>query len=506
MSRTGHAAVAGLVAAVVAVGLLFGAPTLARADVAPERVETSGYLRIMTRPDFQGGNSRLGFWNLYGRLLNEGPWVTLGLRLNILPRDPVTREAWTSVVARIEGGSIANVDPRMGRLDALALNQLYVQAGNVLLEDVTWQVGTLEYYLGDLSLYDLRVAQIFFETVGASARWQTPRVDLVVGAGDSGYALRGDRYSTVFTVGGLARVRLGGQLELGLGGQLGVEPEVEGNRFAPHATPEVDYEDWLRGEVAERWLDAHPGEAQNFPHPVATSSASWKLIGYLGFGKLGALRWNNLYTSVERLHPEGFTSELVDGQGFDLYVKELTDERFRLLVGDEAHFTLVPGRLELLWGGLVGVHWDGDNRIAPGDHNRRYASTVLRLQLQVGERAALLAETSLAHEQSTEGNRYRRYGDSVFQSSGGISDARGLEFGDTAERTTWQGKAGWVLAPLGAGVFSRPALRLLYGVQHSSQTNAFGNSFVESLDQSNLFGSPDQHWHHVLAVEAEAWF
>ena len=25
------------------------------------------------RPDFQGGSTGLGYWNLYGRLLNEGP-------------------------------------------------------------------------------------------------------------------------------------------------------------------------------------------------------------------------------------------------------------------------------------------------------------------------------------------------------------------------------------------------------------------------------------------------
>ena len=41
-----------------------------------------GYMRVMTRPDFQGGDGRLGYWNLYGRLLNEGPFVALESQLS----------------------------------------------------------------------------------------------------------------------------------------------------------------------------------------------------------------------------------------------------------------------------------------------------------------------------------------------------------------------------------------------------------------------------------------
>ena len=44
--------------------------------------ELGGYMRVMTRPDFQGGNGRLGYWNLYGRLLNEGPWMSLDGRIH----------------------------------------------------------------------------------------------------------------------------------------------------------------------------------------------------------------------------------------------------------------------------------------------------------------------------------------------------------------------------------------------------------------------------------------
>ena len=71
---------------------------------------------------------------------------------------------------------------------------------------------------------------------------------------------------------------------------------------------------------------------------------------------------------------------------------------------------------------------------------------------------------------------------------------------------TWQGKAGFVLNPLGPGIYSRPSLRLLYGVQQSNQNNAFGNSFVESLDQYDDFDAVEQHTHQVVALEMEAWF
>jgi len=46
--------------------------------------DVGGYFRVMTRPDFQGGDGRLGYWNLYGRLLNEGPFVALETQLHLL--------------------------------------------------------------------------------------------------------------------------------------------------------------------------------------------------------------------------------------------------------------------------------------------------------------------------------------------------------------------------------------------------------------------------------------
>jgi hypothetical protein len=489
----------------VALALLMTRP--ARAEVSADRFHGAGYLRIMTRPDFQGGDGRLGFWNLYGRLLNEGPWAALALKLDLLERDPVGGTPWANVQARIEGGSVSGADARMGSLEAYRMMQLYAQAGNILIDGVTWQIGSLDYYLGDLGLYDVRLAEVFFDTIGLSARYDTRALELLVGVGDAGFSIRGARYSTVFTAGGLARVRLLDKLELGAGGQVYYEPEVEGNRFAPHQTPDIPFEDYLRGEAAMRWVMDHPGMENMFPRPQPTSSESWKLIGYLGFGGIGPLRWNNLFANFLLRHPDGFVTETFEGRDYFIYVEGFTDERYQVNVGNEMQLVLWPGRLDAVWGILYGKHWNHDNSIAATDDDRTYASTVLRLQAYATERVHLLMETSIASEKSEEGNLYREHADSVFRSSGGLQDPRGLEFGDAAERRTWQGKIGWVLNPLGTGIYTRPSLRVLYGVQWSSQQAAFGNSFVTSLDESNIFGQPRElHWHHVVALEAEAWF
>ncbi|MBI4511739.1 MAG: carbohydrate porin [Deltaproteobacteria bacterium] len=478
----------------------------ARADVPSGRFHAAGYLRVMTRPDFQGGDGRLGSWNLYGRLLNEGPYAALALKLDLLPRDPRSPEPWASVQARIEGGSVFAADERMGSLDAYRISQLYVQAGNVLARGLTWQIGTLEHYFGDLGLYDMRPAQLFSDTIGLSARWDEGRVELLAGAGDAGYVLRGDRYATIFSAGAAARLRPIRGFEIGAGGQAYVEPKIAGNRFAPHQTPGLPLEDVLRGEAVERWLMENPGKEQFFPRPEPSSAGSWKLVGYLGFGGIGPLRWNNLFVSYSRQHPEQFVTETVGGEDYMIHVKEFTDERTALIVGDEAHVALVPGKLDAVVGMLYGRHVDDDNNIKPSDQDRAYYSVVVRLQAYLRDRVHLLAEGSAARERSTEGNVYRNHADSVFQSTDGIQDPRGLEFGDADVRVTYQAKTGLVLNPLGTGIYTRPSLRLLYGVQRSTQNNAFGNSFVETLDQYGVFGPKEQHWHHVVAVEAEAWF
>jgi len=472
------------------------------------RADVGGYFRVATRPDFQGGSNTLGYWNLHGRLLNESPYATLDFRYEVLERQAGTLAPWASIHARVEGGSVGNADPGNGNLSNLRLSQVYATTGNVLIPNVTWQVGTLDRFIGDLGLYDMRPAQLFFETVGASAWYQDGRFDVLLGVGDSGYYLRGDDYNTIFTGGGWLRVHVNDHLEVGGGGQYRAEPSAEGNRNAPYATPGLDYEDWLRGEVIESFLAENPNQQVeiNFPDPAASDAESWKAIGYLGFGGFGPVLWNNLFASYERKHPEGPTFESYGGESYTMYVTELTDERDVLTVGNEMQLRIIPQRFDVAWGFLYGLHTDGDNDIAPSDHDRMYRSTVLRGQVYATPTVHWLVESSVAEEVSTNGRAYREHADSIFANTGGVPDSRGLELGDTDTRYTWQGKTGVVLSPLGPGIYTRPSLRLMFGTQYSNQNNAFGNSFVETLDQYNEFGNVERHWHHVVALETEAWF
>lgn len=469
-------------------------------------VDVGGYFRVMARPDTQGGTGRLGYWNLYGRLMNEGPYGMLDFRYDVWAPDPGSDAPWTSVHARIEGGSIQNADPANGNLGQFRLSQTYVKTGNVLLPDVVWQVGTLEYFFGDLGLYDIRPATLFYDTVGATGLYRSPHLEVLAGVGDSGFALRGSRYDAVPTAGGAIRVRALDHLELGVGGEYRVERGVAGNVNAPYHTPGLGYEDWIRGEVIESFVQEYGVEQlDSFPSPEARRARSWAVIGQLGFG-VGPLRWNNLFVRYAQLHPERSTVETFDGEPIEFWVHDFTDQRFAFTVGDEAQLTLIPNRVDAALAGLYGDQQDLDNQIVPSDFDRTYASAVGRIQVYATPSVHLLVESSVAREWSRNGNVYREHADSIFSNTDGRPDARGLETGDTDTRRTWQGKAGVVLNPLGPGVFVRPSLRLLYGVQYSNQNNAFGNAFVDTVDQYNDFGTVERHWHQLGAVEAEVWF
>jgi hypothetical protein len=481
-------------------------PSRATAETQRDRFSAGGYLRVSTRPDFQGGNSKLGYWNLYGRLLNEGPYAALELKLDLLQQQPDSDRPWTSVRAKVEGGSVLTTDAGRGSLSNFRLSQLYVQAGNLLVKDLVWQFGTLDSYFGDLGLYDLKPAQILYETIGASVRYRTSKVDVLVGLGDSGWYLRGPQYDTIFTLGASLRVRPFDGFEFGLGGQALYEPQVTGNRFAPYATENVNYADFARGEVVMNYLLTHPHDAVYFPPPVARSSTSGKVVGYLGFGGVGPLLWNSLYFNVIKRHPDQFSTEVFQGRSYNIYTHDLTDERYQLNIGNEARFTVIPGTLDVAWGVLYGHYRDYDNRVQVSDDARDFASTVLRAQLYATDTLHILFEGSTAWEKSANGNAFRNHADSIFQSVDGRPDPRGLEYGAASVRTTQQIKFGPVLNPLGTGLYTRPSLRLLYGAQYSSQNNAFGNSFVDNLADNNVFQSVERHWHHVVALEAEAWF
>ncbi len=487
---------------------LLGLGLLWPAGQAEAGADVGGYFRVAARPDFQGGNGRLGYWNLYGRLMNEGSYGMLDLRMGLVEPRPGSNDIWSSVHARIEGGSIGGADAGLGSLSAFRLSELYVKAGNVLLPGVTWQIGTMYWYQGDLGLYDFRPSNLFWESVGVMARLDTDEVELLVGVGDAGFTMRKEAYNTILTPGGMVRFHLG-KVELGAGGQLYIEPQVTGKKDSPHDTPGLVYEDWVRGEVLENYLAENPGRLEEFPDPVPTDSMSWRGFVYLGFGGFGPLIWNNLWVNAVRNHPETYSTELAQGQTIDLFVTGLTDDRYQLNIGNEMQLRIVPERFDITWAAYYGDHWDDDNEgLLPTDHDRTFYSTVIRGQVYLTPTVHWLVETSGAQEISRNGNTYRNHADSVFKvDAEGRPDAEdGLFYGDSDTRTTWQGKTGIVLNPLGKGIFTRPSLRMLYGAQYSTQNNAFGNGFVEDVDAYNDFDNVERHWHHLVSLETEVWF
>ena len=177
------------------------------------------------------------------------------------------------------------------------------------------------------------------------------------------------------------------------------------------------------------------------------------------------------------------------------------------------NFELVKDRFDLTIAGLFGYHFDKDDDVSASEKNRLIGSVVARGQVYITPTVHFLAETSYAQENSLNGNLWRKSPRSVRESNNGIANSMGLEYGDLDSRKTWQGKLGFVLNPGGTGIFARPSLRLLYGVQYSNAHNAFPNSNTESLDLTNEFFGQDTlkkldecHWHHVISIEAEAWF
>ena len=501
------------------------APTMAMAD--DDRFSAGGYFRIGARPDFQGGYSKLGLWNLSGRLLNETQWAALEMRLQLIKQTPGTKEVWTSLHAKIEGGSAHAADLLNGSLGNFALTQLYVKAGNVLIDDVVWQVGTLDYYFGDLGLYDMKLAEIFYDTVGVSATWSHPKADLLIGIGDSGYLKNSKGYSPVLTFGAATRVRPTDGVEFGIGAEFFYQPKVEGSENAMHQTKfaadsGVTYDSYAHQRVLEDYATSL-GTAniatlfdENYPTPSADDAFSFNVVGYLGFGKLGALKWNNLFLNFKRLHPEQYYIETYNGKDYRIFVKDWTDERYQFSIGDEMNLEIVKDRFDLTWAALFGYYFDKDDEIVASERNRMIWSIVVRGQVYFTPTVHLLAETSFAQEHSLNGNLWRSNPGAIWGNNGGIVDSRGSkytnEYGDLDTRNTWQGKLGVVLSPGGTGIFARPSLRLMYGVQYSNMHNAFENSSVETQSESNEFyrddfaSIPERHWHHVISIEAEAWF
>jgi hypothetical protein len=494
------------------------------ADDLGDRLSLGGYLRIQGLTDFQGGNGRLGLPSngcgtggpcLYGRLLNEGPDAIFMLRLQLLPIDKSGHEPWAVMYARIEGESFLGTDAGNGGLSNYAITSFGIEAGNVLLDHVTWRVGTLWYEPNTMGLYDYFVDDLFYGVIGLSGFYHSKSLDLMIGAGDQGWQLHGSNYDTVITSGGWVRGRLGEHLELGGGGQFGYEAASQGNENGPYQTPGVSYIDFYRQDIVQQYF-AQLGAAGNvdtlLPNPDPRSSVNWKLVGYLGIEKLGPLKSNNLYFHYLRNPPQQFVTEQFTPPGgtapqsYTIYVHDLTDQQYELIIGDEAQVSLVPKRLDLAVGAIYGQERNNANTQVAGLDNENFESLVARFQLYMTNKVHFLFETSVAHEQSLNGNLFRDHEDSIFANDNGIPDTLGLQYGDSNVRNTWQGKTGIVLNPNGMGIFTRPSLRLLYGLQYSTAQDAFQSGFVTSASQFNQFVGPEQHWHSVVGVEAEAWF
>ena len=487
--------------------LLLLLPGFALAQAPDSRFSAGGYFRIMARPDFQGGNGRLGYWNINGRLMNEGPYAALEMKLDLLQAPPGTTDIWTSLHARVEGGSVTTADSGNGSFLFFRLSQLYARMGNILAPNVVFQLGTLQYYFGDLGLYDIRPAQLFEDTVGLSMRFSSGPIDALVAVGDSGFFARGVAYVPLMTAGGALRARLGQHVEVGGGGQVSVEPFIPGNKNSSYVTPNVNYEFYVRKQVADQFFQANPLSNVPLPQASTQTSVSWRLVGYLGFGKLGPIRWNNFFIRYARLHPQqSYTETSVNGP-VQIFTADLTRDRYALQMGNEMQLRLIPDRLDAVWSVLYGEDRDYANTIQASEANRSYVSTVLRLQLYFTRTVHWLMENAISQERSLNGNLYRTNFDSIFQSTAGQSDAMGLEYGDAALRNSWQFKTGLVLNPTGFGIYARPSIRLLYGFQLSSQHAAFGNAFVDTLGQFDAFMPTGSiHWHHLVSLEAEGWF
>ena len=121
-------------------------------------------------------------------------------------------------------------------------------------------------------------------------------------------------------------------------------------------------------------------------------------------------------------------------------------------------------------GTLYGLHKDGDNNIMPSEHDRWYASAVLRAQVAIIPTLAWLTESAIAQEVSTNGHFVREHEDSIFANTDGIADNRGLEFGDAdTHHLARQGRIGlqstrpWHLQP------SEPAPALRHPAQQREQ-------------------------------------
>ena len=142
-------------------------------------------------------------------------------------------------------------------------------------------------------MYDFRPSTLFFETVGISGRYQTDKLEILGAVGDSGYAMRRGAYNSIFTAVDPFAIDLFPKTELDLVVNIDMK-WVPKEINSPYASPNVDYEDVLRGEVIQNFMLENPLNVnQQFPIPELRDANSYKAIAYLGFGGFGPIIWNN---------------------------------------------------------------------------------------------------------------------------------------------------------------------------------------------------------------------
>ncbi|MCS6983501.1 MAG: hypothetical protein NZM25_00040 [Leptospiraceae bacterium] len=490
------------------------------------------YFRASVQDDFGYNAPTLGWWPFYGRLMNETPWLMADFGYHVVrPESPGAARA--TLFLRIEGGSYRSFDASQGTLGNYNINHIWLETENVLMRHLVTQTGSLWYNLGYIGLFDNFTAQVFWETIGIRVGHRLPTFEYFVGYGDSGWAIyrsrRGDgwhghQYANIPTVGALVRVNLYevGPLksftarflpfwQMGATVQVMYERQNENLRGSPHQTPQVSYQDVLRGEAFEKFMLENPGSADYFPWAQPMSVTYGRATFWTGFSgpELGPIKlyWNDFSLRLEKKPPQIAVTESYEGETKDIYISGFTDERYELMLFDELQLRLLPNYFDLNAGFGFGRSWDQDNRFRPDDHNRLIYSFVFRPIWYITEQLHYLIELVYAREKSTVGNRYREHFNSMKSNTRGVPDADGLEWGDTDTKHTYQIKTGFTINPAGRGIYSRPTIRLLYGAQFSNVHAAFGNTFEESLSRRNQFAmNRDVHWHHMVRAEFEHWF
>lgn len=474
------------------------------------------YFRISARSDMGHGSKTLGWWPLYGRLMNETNWFTFGLGFNLMDQEKKS-DPGARLYMRVEGNSVRTGDEGAGSLGNFSFTQFYLETTNIPSKNFVVQAGTLWYNMGYIGIYDFYVAQSLWETVGVRLGMRHDNMEWFIGLGDSGYSALKERqktypdagYNSIPTLAGIFKVKLGKNFWVGSSAMMRYEMSEEGNPNSPHKT-DVDYRDVLRGDVLKKYIDNNPTDpnADSFPGATSLSDLSWRLTFWMGFNaKSLGLQWNDLSISFENSPAELARRFTYNGITKDVYVSGFSDERYDLTIADESQWVLVKDKLDLILAGAFGYAMDNDNKYLPDDRNRMILSLVMRPQYYITEHFHFLTELSMAVEKSLKGNRYREHYDSIQANTGGVPDPDGLEWGDTDTKYTFQFKTGLVFNPAGRGIYKRPAIRLLFGVQYSNVHAAFSNSYNESLNRQNTFNKrEDIHWHYMISLEVEHWF